>query len=109
MDRMTFSKWLRVQDTQSRDMKGEYNYFLPSRDEVQDEGRLEGKLQQIEFFFYEMVSLLWLIRRINTNIGLADLLGRYIGKVNSVPEINYPFSMKVRWVQGKNWKMSPRY
>ena len=43
--RMTFSKWLRVQDTQSRDMMGEYNYFLQSRDEVQDEGRLEGKLQ----------------------------------------------------------------
>ena len=39
-----------MQDTQSRDRMGEYNYFLQWHNEVQDKGKLEGELEQIEYF-----------------------------------------------------------
>ena len=50
-----------MQDTQSRDRMGEYNYFLQWHNEVQDRGKLEGELEQIEYFdsfamFYSLVD-----------------------------------------------------
>ena len=39
-----------VQDTQSRDRMGEYNYFLQQHNEIPDKGKLEGELEQIEYF-----------------------------------------------------------
>ena len=46
MDRMTFSMRQLVQDIQSRDRMGGYNYFLQEHDEVPDEGKHEGELQR---------------------------------------------------------------
>ena len=43
---MTFSMRQLVQDTHSRDRMEEYNYSLQQRDEVPDEEKLEGELQQ---------------------------------------------------------------
>ena len=54
MDQMSFSKWPRVQDTQSRYRMGKYSCFFQEGDEAPDEGKLEGKLQQE--YFYGMIN-----------------------------------------------------
>ena len=58
MDRMTFSIRLRVQDSQSRDRVGEYNFFLQWHNKVPDEEKLEGELEQIEYFDWFALFLL---------------------------------------------------
>ena len=58
MDRMTFSIRLRVQDSQSRDRVGEYNFFLQWHNKVPYEGKLEGELEQIEYFDWFALFLL---------------------------------------------------
>ena len=69
MDQMTFSIRLRVQDSQSRDRVGKHNFFLQWHNKVLDEGKLEGELEQIEYF--DWFALFLLI------IGLKKLKARF--------------------------------
>ena len=47
-----------MQDTQSRGRMGEYNYFLQWHNKVPVEGKLEGELEQIEYFDWSALVLL---------------------------------------------------